>query len=72
MPYIGIAFFAGLTVAFISAPHIRRWWRKGCDACRLEDIGGASWVSTAHTCFRSHSVYRDKGGQVWEFGRKVK
>jgi hypothetical protein len=72
MPYVGLAFFTALVVAFANASRIRHWWRKGCDRCRLEDIGGASWTHTAHTCFSWRNPYRDKHGQVWEFGKKVK
>ena len=72
MAHIGVAFFALLALALFNAEHIRRWWRKSCDGCRIEDLSEGSWSSTPHTCSRRHSVYRDPSGDVWEFGRRTK
>lgn len=71
MPYLGIGFFLGVIVAGLLARPIRRWWRKGCDRCRLEDIGGVGWAATPHTCFPWRNPYKDSEGNIWEFGKKI-
>lgn len=72
MPYVGLAFFILVGIAMSRAKEIAYWWRKGCDACRLHNIGGATWTATPHTCFwHRNKLYKDRNGQVWEFGRKI-
>lgn len=89
MPYAGLIAFTIIAVAIANAKRIRHWWRKGCDRCRLEDIGhelnpepkepsrvvrpllGAAWSHTPHTCFPWRNPYKDRNGDIWEFGRKV-
>ena len=62
--------FVALVVSF--GPKIRTWWRNGCPACLLEDSGGASWTPTPHTCFSWRNPYRDRRGNVYEFGKIVR
>lgn len=71
MPYLGLGFMLGLAVAAVVARPVRRWWRKGCDRCRLEDIGHTVWSHTPHTCFPWRNPYKDRKGRIWEFGRLV-
>src|SRR6202008_415038 len=48
-----------------AAPRIRRWWRRGCDRCRIEDMGGTRWSPVAHTCFPWRNPYMSRKGQLW-------
>jgi hypothetical protein len=71
MPYAGIIFTSLLAAAYFVGPSVRRWWRKGCDGCRVEDLG-SQWTHTAHTCFPWRNPYRDKNGNIREFGKIVR
>lgn len=73
MSTAGILFSALMVAAAAMAAPIRRWWRKGCDACRLEDIGGGPPMSNVmHSCFPWRSPYRSRDGQVYEFGKALR
>lgn len=70
-PLAGLLFAAGLVAAFAFYPRVRRWWRKGCDSCRITEMGGNPSSAVAHTCFPWKNPYRDRHGHVWEFGRRI-
>lgn len=64
-----------ILVGVISAMIIRHEWLihriRCCDACRIDSMGGQS-VSIPHTCSRSRALYRDRKGDVYEFGKFVR
>lgn len=49
----------------------RKWRAAACDACRLDDMNKGdmpTWIP--HTCSRRRGFYRDKSGDVIQFGRR--
>jgi hypothetical protein len=53
---------------------VRRWRINRCEACRLDEdrIGEKTRVLIAHTCSKRRALYRDRGGNVVEFGSVVR
>jgi hypothetical protein len=46
------------------------WRIAQCDACRIDSMGG-QLIRIPHTCSKRNALYRNKKGDVYEFGKKV-
>jgi hypothetical protein len=64
------AFILVVIAAPIVGPRVLRWWRKGCDACRMRNIGTPTpAANVTHTCFPWRNPYKDRKGNIHEFPR---